>query len=60
MLNFDLEYNDWTRINFKTQVEPIMQLTACTVASQKKRFEIESTRVADAIVDGIYFFGGRT
>lgn len=24
MLNFDLEYNDWTRMNLKHNIEPVM------------------------------------
>ena len=31
MLNYDLEYNDWGRLNFKQQVEPFIQGACCTV-----------------------------
>jgi hypothetical protein len=59
MLNFDLEYNDWTRMTTKQQVEPLMQLTSCAVMSMKKKGDQENTRVIDTIIDGIYFFGGK-
>jgi hypothetical protein len=58
MLTFDLEFNEWTRINFKQLVEPMMQLTACTVLNQKKRLD-ETVLITDKIIDGIYFFGGK-
>ena len=59
MLNFDLEYNDWNRMNFKQNIEPVMQLTSCVVQNIRKKGDMDSQRLTDQIIDGIYFFGGK-
>ena len=62
MLIFDLNYNDWNRLNPKLTMEPLMQATCCTVMANKKNVSVtgfELQRMSDAIFDGIYFFGGK-
>jgi len=31
ILNFDLEYNDWSRLIMKSHYEPLVQMKACSV-----------------------------
>ena len=31
IINLDLEYNDWSRVTIKQNVEPFMQSSCCTV-----------------------------
>lgn len=58
MLNLDLEYNDWSRIYFKQNIEPFVQGACCSVYMQKKSNN-ELTRLSDTVLDGVYYFGGR-
>ncbi len=37
MLNFDLEYNDWSRLAIKQKHEPLMHMTCCSVQTYKKQ-----------------------
>ena len=63
IINLDLEYNDWSRVTIKQNVEPFMQSSCCTVQLIKKGHaagkEGDVARMSDAILDGIYFFGGK-
>ena len=66
MLNLDLQYNDWSRLYFKgMQIEPFYQAKCVSVINKKKRtdttgtLEQQLTRMSDAILEGIYYFGGK-
>jgi hypothetical protein len=62
MLNFDIQYNDWNRLNPKQAMEPFMQAACCTVMVNRKPGQAptgEITRMSDAVFDGVYFFGGK-
>lgn len=66
MLNLDLQYNDWSRLYFKgMQIEPFYQAKCVAVTNIKKKndntgtLEQQLTRMSDAILEGIYYFGGK-
>lgn len=67
LLNLDLQYNDWSRINFKQNgVEPFYQAECCSVNLGQKNKTVSNpndpasiTRASDQVLDGIYFFGGK-
>jgi len=56
LLNFDLEYYDWSYISFKQHVEPFSNGACASVASVKSK---SLTRLSDTVLDGIYYFGGK-
>ena len=57
LLNFDLEYFDWSYITFKQHIEPFSNGACCSVMSVKTKQTL--TRLSDTILDGVYFFGGK-
>lgn len=60
MLQLDLDYYEWTRIQYKQFFEPLAQTKACTVhANKKSGIPNEFTRKSDEVLDGIYLFGGK-
>lgn len=59
MINFDLEYNDWSRMIIKNNLDPVTQQEACTVQLAKKKDIHDISRMSDAILEGIYYFGGK-
>lgn len=62
MLNFDLEYNDWSRIYYKQNIDPFVQGACCSVMLSRRQSNqpgSEVTRLSDAVLDGVYFFGGK-
>ena len=67
MLNLDLQYNDWSRLYFKgMQIEPFYQAKCVAVNNIKKKnidthgsAEAQLTRMSDAVLEGIYYFGGK-
>lgn len=62
ILIFDLEYNDWSRLIPKSNHEPQMQVACCQVQQMVRKQSTlggsEITRMGDAILEGIYYFGG--
>lgn len=56
LLNFDLEYYDWSYISFKQHVEPFSNGACASVASVKSK---SLTRLSDTVLDGIYYFEER-
>ena len=58
MLNLDLEFYNWSRIQYKQNYEPLAQTECVTVIHYKKRGD-EITRLSDAVQDGNYMFGGK-
>ena len=48
MINLDLEYYNWSRIQYKQNYEPLAQTECVTVIHYKKRAE-EITRLSDAV-----------
>jgi len=66
MLNLDLQYNDWSRLYFKgMQIDPFYHARCISVSNIKKKvdtsgtLEQQLTRMSDAILEGIYYFGGK-
>ena len=67
ILIYDLEYNEWHKVNYKKQVEPIIQAQCCTV-----RKNVNGTKsnallqqpanhhaFGECVKEGIYMFGGK-
>lgn len=61
LLSFDLEFYDWTRIQYKQTFEPLTQAAWCTVITAKKGAlgHNEPARLSDQVLDGVYLFGGK-
>lgn len=66
MLNLDLQFYDWNNIYPKgISYEPFFQAQGCAVQGVKKAsangggMDNAITRMSDAILDGIYYFGGK-
>jgi len=62
MLNYDLEYNDWGRLNFKQSVEPFVQGACCTVNLARRQTTLagqEITRLVSIFFTYLTILVGR-
>lgn len=57
IIGLDLDYLDWSRINYKQAFDPLTQVECASVIYQRKNNE--TVRLSDTVLDGIYFFGGK-
>lgn len=59
MLQLDLDYYEWSRVSYNQIFEPLAQAKACSVITSKRTDQNELTRKSDAVLNGIYMFGGK-
>lgn len=68
LLIYDVEYNEWHKINYKKQVEAIIQAQCCTVRPGKVDTKSHALlnqpahqhhAFGECVKHGVYMFGGR-
>ena len=49
MLNLDLDYYEWSTVQYKQIFEPLAQAKVCTVVIQKRSGQNELVRMSDEV-----------